>query len=413
VKPLLVTFGLTYGGALASFVHPYTGFLVYVVFGIIKPDSLWSWAVPQGNYSRIVAIGFLLGWLIHGGGGWRLGRGGVVLGCLVGYWLIMVLTSFVAPVPEKAWSQVEAMGKVILPLIAGATLIDSVDKLKQLVWVIVVSQGYLAYEMNLDYFFNPNFDAQEMSHGGLDNNSIAITMVTSVGMAFFLGLHANRAWQRLLALACAGMMVHVVLVTNSRGGMLAMIVTGVSAFALLPKRPAHILLFALAVAGTLATTGENVQKRFMSAFADKEEGSDEGGGRLEFWEGCLKSMGDHPLGVGPGQWPVVAPNYGLPARPAHSNWLQNGAEVGLPGVGCLLGFFLIGMWRLYPLIKDYHPVHDPWSRYLARMVICSLAGFLVAAQFVTVQGVELPYYVGLVGVGVLALNSNPGTGEVS
>lgn len=413
MKPLLFTFGLTYGGALASFIHPFTGFLVYVIFGIIKPDSFWAWAIPEGNYSRIVAVGFLLGWAIHGGGGWRLGRGGMVLGCLLGYWLIMVLTSTIAQVPELAWPQVEMMGKVILPLVAAATLIDSVGKLKQLAWVIVVSQGYLAYEMNLLYFFNPDFIGREMTHGGLDNNGIAITMVTSVGMAFFLGLHATRPWQRLLALACAGMMVHVVLITNSRGGMLALIVTGVSALALLPKKPVHMLLFALAVTGTLATSGENVQKRFMSTFESKEEGSDEGGGRLEFWKGCLKSMLDHPFGVGPEQWPVVAPNYDLPARAAHSNWLQNGAEVGIPGLGCLIGFYLIGVWRLYPLIKDRYPVHDPWFRYLARMVICSLVGFMVAAQFVTVQGVELPYYVGLVGVGVLALNSNSGNGEVS
>lgn len=412
MKPLLFTFGLTYGGGVVSLVRPYTGFLVYVIFGIIKPDSLWFWAVPPGNYSRIVAIGFLLGWAIHGGGDWRFGRSGLILACLTGYWLVMLLTAgLAAQFPDLAWPQVEVMGKVVLPIIAGATLIDSVDKLQQLVWVIVLSQGYLAYEFNMQYFENPNFIGSEMGHGGLDNNGIAITMVTSVGMAFFLGLHATRPWLRILALACAGLMVHVVLITESRGGMLSLIVTGTCALILLPKKPGHMLLLALAVAGTLATSGENVQKRFMSAFASKEEGSDEGGGRLDFWKGCLKSMADTPLGVGPDQWPVTAPNYDLPARPAHSTWFQVGAELGIPGLACLLGFYLLTIGRLYPLIKDRYPVHDPWIRYAARMVMCSVAGFLVASQFVTIHLVELPYYVALVGASTLKIQSAPESGR--
>lgn len=405
MKPLLFTFILTYGGVLASLVRPYTGFLIYVAFGIIKPDSLWFWAVPVGNYSRIVAGGLLLGWAAHGFGDWRFGRGTAALGCLVAYWVIMVLGATIAPVAELAWFPVEPMAKVFLPIVVGATLIDSVDKLKQLVWVIVLSQGYVAYEINLLYFESPNFIPAEWYHGGLDNNGIAITMVTSIGMAFFLGLHAPRWWQRLTAQGCAGMMAHVVLFGGSRGGMLALIVTGVFAFVLLPKRLVYILLYCLAGAGVVATTGEDTQQRFLSTFASKEEGGDEGGKRLEHWKACLDSMSKRPLGVGPCHWRTVAPDYGLPAMEAHSTWLQMGAELGLPGLACLLGFYLITIARLFPLLKDSYRVHDPWLRYLARMVLSSLVGFMVAAQFVTLDAVELPYYIALVGIGVLKVHS--------
>jgi hypothetical protein len=46
-------------------------------------------------------------------------------------------------------------------------------------------------------------------------------------------------------------------------------------------------------------------------------------------------------------------------------------------------------------------------RHLARMVIASLVGFIVSAQFVTVEGVELPYYITMIGGGVLKLASSP------
>jgi putative inorganic carbon (HCO3(-)) transporter len=404
LKALLFTYVLTAGGALGSFVNPFAGFLVYVAFGIIKPDSLWWWSVPPWNYSRAVAIGFLLGWMLHGCGSWRFGRGTLILVCLVGFWVIMVLSAINAPYPDLAWEPVEPMAKVILPIIAGATLIDSIQKLKQLIWVIVLCQGYLAYEFNLIYFYSHSFVPWEWTHGGLDNNGIAITMVTSVGMAFFLGMHAPKTWQRLLALTCAAMMAHVVLFSNSRGGMLSLIITGFFAFLLLPKRLSHLFIFGLAIVGVLATTGEGARERFMSSFISKEEGGDEGGRRLEHWAGCVDTMIKKPLGVGPNHWPVTGPLYGLPeGQAAHSTWLQTGAELGLPGLTCLLGFYVLTIRRLYTYLKDRTPVLDPWFHYTARMTISSLVGFLVAAQFVTIHGVELPYYITLVGIGTIKL----------
>ncbi len=404
MKPLIFTFVLTYGGALASLFNPFIGFLVYVAFGIIKPDSFWFWAIPQGNYSRIVAIGFLLGWIIHGCGNWSLGRGALPLGCLMAYWVVLLLSAITAPVEDLGWLPVEPMAKVILPIIAGATLIDSLDRLKQLAWVIVICQGYLAYEFNLNYLQMPYFLPQEFTHGGLDNNGIAITMVTSIGMAFFLGFHAPKLWQQLLAFGCAALMAHVVLFSNSRGGMLSLIITGVFSFILLPKRPGPMLIFSLGIIGTLAFAGEGVQKRFMSSFESEEKGSDAGGKRSAHWKACIDSMQKSPLGVGPCHWRTVAPSYGLPAMEAHSTWMQIGAELGIPGLASLLGFYILTIARLAPLTKERAHVTDPWLRYLARMVISSLVGFLCAAQFVTVDGVELPYYVALLGIGVLKVN---------
>jgi hypothetical protein len=39
------------------------------------------------------------------------------------------------------------------------------------------------------------------------------------------------------------------------------------------------------------------------------------------------------------------------------------------------------------------------------MVIAALSGFAVAVQFVSAEGLELPYYVVLIGAGVLKLSS--------
>ena len=46
-----------------------------LVFGILKPEDLWHWSVPAGNYSRIIAVALLIGWALTGFGNWSLGRG--------------------------------------------------------------------------------------------------------------------------------------------------------------------------------------------------------------------------------------------------------------------------------------------------------------------------------------------------
>jgi putative inorganic carbon (hco3(-)) transporter len=404
MKPLLFTFGLTYGGALVSLFRPYVGFLIYVCYAIIKPEALWGWAIPQGNYSRIIAIALLVGWALNGRGQWQMRRASPIVFGLIGFWLALLVGAITAPVADLGWSNFESMSKVFLPWLIGLSLIDSGVKLRQLAWVIVISQGYLAYEFNLLYY-EGHFVAWEFYHGGLDNNGIAITMDTAFGLAFFLGMHAQRWWQKAFAFAFAALMAHAVLFSNSRGGMLALIVTGVICFLLIPKKPKHYLIFTLMVLLVFRLAGENVQKRFFTAFLTKEEGGDEGTSRKEHWAACIQSMIEQPFGVGANCWPVTAPKYGLPRMAAHCTWLQMGAELGLQGLFCLLGLFYgMACVRLWPLSRERSKVDDPWFRILPQGIIASVAGFAASAQFVTADGVELPYYVVLVGAGVLKLN---------
>lgn len=406
MKSALFTYALTYGGPVVSLFRPYYGFLIYVCFGIIKPDSLWFWSIPEGNYSRIVAIGFLVGWAVHGLGSWRLGRGAVIILSMIAFWLVQLFGAMTAPVSYLGWERIEPLGKIFLPVVAAATLITSIDDLRKLAWVIVLSMGFLAYEFNLTYY-STDFIPWEFYHGGLDNNGIAITMVTAIGVAFYLGLYSDRWWQRLIAFAAAALMAHVVLFSNSRGGMLALIVTGAFCFVLTPKRPRDYLFLLLGAALVFRLAGAGVQERFMTSFEETgaTDGADRGGKRLEHWKACIDSMMKQPFGVGPNHWPITAPQYGLPVMAGHSTWLQMGAELGWPGVICLFGIYGMCMLRLWPLIRQKTPVSDPWVRHLARMVISGLVGFLASAQFVTVEGVELPYYLALMGAGTLRVTT--------
>ncbi|MFL5244252.1 MAG: O-antigen ligase family protein [Gemmataceae bacterium] len=407
-KGAILVYLLAYGGSAVALFDPFIGVLIYIGFAILRPEAIWGFALGVGNnFSRFIALALLAGWMFRGFGNWQFGRAkGIVIAllCFLGW---MIISAVPAPRQDVAWGMIEPLAKTVLPFIVGMTVITSIKQLKALAWVIALSHGYVAYELNLVYYRDGLNQVQEYGFAGMDNNCVAITMATGAGLAFFLGLQAPRLWQKLLAFASAALMVHVVMLAFSRGGMLALVICGIISFFLIPKRPVHYFYFAVAVAVALRLAGEQVVERFMTTFA--EEGARDGSAqsRIDMWKDCLEIMARFPiLGVGPHHFPIVAPQFGWPpGKEAHSLWLQIGAEVGVPGLAFLLAFYGICCVKLLPLLFRRGRDIDPWYQDTARMVIASLVAFAISAQFVSLVGLEVPYYVVLLGAGTLKLYS--------
>jgi probable O-glycosylation ligase (exosortase A-associated) len=405
MKGLFFTYSLTYGGAVVSVFYPFIGLLIYICFSIIKPPAMWYWSVPIGNYDRIIGVAMLLGWVIKGTGNWRLGRATAVVLCLAAFHFWGIVGWAGSDVPSLAQLYVEQQTKTVLPFLVGITLISSLSHLKQIAWVIALSSGYLAYELN--YFFYCGYNrVQEEGFGGMDNNCVAVAMVTAVGVSMFLGFAERRIWLKALAFLSAVLSAHVVMFAFSRGGMLGLVSLGVVAFLIIPREPKHYLIFALLLILAFRLAGTQVRDRFMSAFVDPEERDLSANTRLEMWGYCIQTMKKSPvLGCGPNHWMIQCERLG--ARPilAHSIWLQCGAELGIPGLALLLAFYGTCVARLWPLTRRKAAVADPWLSNAGRMVIASIAGFAVAGSFVSLVGLELPYYVVLLGAGVLKVAS--------
>ena len=407
-KGAIFVYLMAYGGAAASLFDPFIGLLIYIGFAILRPEAIWGFALGAGNnFSRTVALALLAGWMFRGFGNWQFGRAKGIVVALLCFFGWMAISAVPAPQQDVAWGMIEPLAKTILPFIVGMTVITSIKQLKALAWVITLSHGYVAYELNLTYYRFGFNQVQEEGFGGMDNNCVAITMVTAAGLAFFLGLQAPGWWRKLLAFGSAALMVHVVMLAFSRGGMLALVLCGVISFLLIPKRPVHYFYFALAVAVALRLAGDAVVERFMTSFA--EEGARDGSAqsRIDMWKDCLEIMARFPiLGVGPHHFPIVAPQFGWPpGKEAHTLWLQIGAEIGVPGLLFLMAFYALCVFKMLPILFRRAGEVDPWFQDTARMVIASLVAFAVSAQFVSLVGLEAPYYVALLGAGALKVYS--------
>ena len=407
---LVFTYLMCYGGSAVALVNPYVGLLIYVCFAIIKPGpGVWYWSVPEdGNYSKVLAISLLVGWALRAGGDWRFGKAKPIVLALILYLGWNVASAVPALHQDVAWDWVETQAKIVLVVVVGATLIDSVAKLRQMAWVILLSHGYVAYELNMSYLSGFN-RLHEIGFGGMDNNCMGIALVSCTGLGIFLCLGAARWWQKGLAAASVGCMVHAILFSFSRGAMLGLIIVVGVSFLLIPRRPIH---YAALVGGVVLIglfSGQQVVDRFSSSFAEEGQRDESAESRIQLWGICARVAGENPVvGLGPHHFPVYATSFGLtPNKEAHTTWLQLAAELGVPGIVFLLAFYLVTLSRLWPLTRESVRVPDPFLRDVARMVIASTVGFLFTAQFVTLPGLEAPYYIVLLGIGALRLLSVP------
>lgn len=396
MKGLIFTYALTYGGALVSLFNPFYGLLVYICFAIIKPEQLWHWSVPVGNYSRIVAIALLVGWVIHGLGNWDFGRARWIVYCALGFFFASVLSALAAPDQKAAWEFVESMGKIILPFVVGMTLIRNVSQLKQVAWVMVISQGYLAFNENLTYVQYGLYET---------DNGLAHMMTVGSGVSFFLAIQAKKRWAKLLAFALAGMMAHAVMFHMSRGGMLGLVVVGLLGFWLIPKRPRYVALMLVGIGAGFFLAGPSVREEFSSSFSGAEERDESAQSRFDLWRDMwTASAGHRLLGIGPNHWPLVAHNFGWPkGKEGHGLWVQMPSEIGVPGGLLYFMLFFSTICLMWPLARGKVVHADEDLKIFAWMVIPALGGFIVEAQFGSFEGLELPYYVVMLGAATLTV----------
>jgi probable O-glycosylation ligase (exosortase A-associated) len=408
MKGLIFTYAMTYGGALVSLFNPYVGLLIYVCFAIVRPHHMWHWSVPEGNYSKIVAIALLIGWALRGFGDWKLGRAWPTTLALIGFLAWTVVSAATrATNQQAAWDFVDLLAKIVLPFVVGVTTVNSLARVKTLAWVIMLSEAYVALEFNLTYLGGYNRLWLE-GFGGMDNNCNGIALDTCLGLAFILALNADKWWQKLLALASAALMAHAVLFSFSRGGMLGALVCGVVIFFLIPKRPIHYLAAVGVVLLALRFAGPEVVERFSTVFASQEDRDASAESRVVLWRACIDSTIHNPLGVGPSNWGEEVVRYGFKrGKLAHTLWLQVGAELGVPGLFLLVIFYGSCVARLFPWVRARASVPDPAYCYLSQAVIAALIGFAVSAQFVSLDLLEHPYYVAMVGACLLKLGSVP------
>jgi O-antigen ligase len=355
----------------------------------------------MSGLSYAVGVATLAGWALNGFGSWRLGRAQSIVAALLLYGAWFALSTATAISPSVAWGFFIELLKYALPVLVGITMLETERARRGMLWTIVLAMGYVGFEMNLEYVRGINIAGE--GYGGMDNNCFAAALVTVLGPAVALTI-TSRSWvPRIAAAASALLILHTLLLTFSRGGFVGFVAVAVTAFVMMPKRPRYLVPLLAVLLVTIRFTGPELASRYSTIFAAPEERDGSAESRLDLWIDCLRVVQDYPLlGVGPGNWRVIASQYGWSeGKSAHSVWMETAAEMGLPGALLLLAFFGLPVIRLWPIARQRLTDSNRDETAMAAGVILAVVGFGVAGQFVSVPGLEVPYYLVMVAAAML------------
>lgn len=376
--PLLLLGAAAVGiGVLALFFsRPEWAIAVLVALVFLRLASLWGAEnlAPAGLALLIGSVGYLS----------RLGQGRTDVlapfAAVAGFYLALSAASALWATDQAvALSTVQDLAFQVAFALGVIAMVTSMRQLRWAVWAIIgcgAVLGLVALFQYLtgNYGFNPlglgraNVaqivgEANDFRAGGpvADGNFFGQIMVVVLALALERAVGSVGRLARLAAMAAVAITAFTILITYSRGAMLASIVVGLLAFRRSKHRGRTVIIGVAAVLVLLLAAPANYSARFLElpAAIGIGSGAETSGidpaiaGRSSSWAVAGRMFSDHPLfGAGIGNYEVNYLDYsarlGLDARgesrAAHSLPLQVLAEQGVVGLlafgGVIIGAFV-------------------------------------------------------------------------
>lgn len=395
MKQLLLLVAMTVAGGIAAPYHPFWGLLLYYALAVLRPQHLWAWALPvEWRWSLFAAVIIFVSVLlnIH-----RLifkGRLTAITLLMMAYGLTLLISCLMADNPMLAahWGQEHA--KIIIIAIIATLCLDQLWQLRILTVMILLMVGYIAWEVNYMYLFKSRLDVFHYGYGGLDNNGAGLLMAMGAPLAYTFGVAAEKPWQRMAAWGVALVILHAVMMTYSRGAMLATLVGTIWLFIQHRHRKQTIVIAVAACLAVSVLAGKEIRERFLSTRQYQEDRS--AMSRMESWKAAWTMAWERPLtGHGIRNANLYSANYGADrqGRTIHSVYLQIAADSGIPSMllySGMMGLALASFGRCRRMCSrarsDCQDIGPPQSQQLAILkqyehIALGLQGSLIIFAF--------------------------------
>lgn len=314
-----------------------------------------------------------------------------------------------SPVPDRSMARFLDDVKDAAIAIIIVSLMQTPSAFRRVIWVII-SSGIFLCTLSVYQYFTGTYDnnywgfALSLSHqiiGAIDDfratgplgdpNFFAQIVVVFVPIALERFMHEEKTLYRFLAFWCLVTSAITVIITYSRGGLLAMLIGVLIYLFYYPPKRAQVAVILFGFAALYNFLPQNYMDRLMTLtffFQDRgtsrlEERSLQG--RLSENLAALEMVKDKPIfGVGLNSYKYLFPTYsknlGLALvageREAHNTYLEVLAETGI--VGFLIFTLVLGSC-VYMIIKAREVFVEKKLHDYASMSIGYLGGF--AAYF--------------------------------
>jgi O-antigen ligase len=296
--------------------------------------------------------------------------------------------------PTTGDDAMRSLFSFVVFLVAVLGLVKDAADLRRVFWACLISMAWSSTYMFKEYFTLRHVFSGFRPRGSFgDSNYFCIASTIAIPMGIAL-VQTCRGWRRWLAAALVGAVVGGVMVAQSRGGVLGLLVVGLLLVlsSARPVRSGILLVACLGVAAPLmpANFWERMKKTEIKE--DTKVAGDDLSNRRRIElprSGVLMWQENRILGVGPGNykensavynpilWELNGPGI------AHNTFVEILAEHGLWGVGCFLGIFLLTVRTCNRAIRLHADLPDLVAS--ARALKIGLYGFASSAVFLSAQ----------------------------
>jgi probable O-glycosylation ligase (exosortase A-associated) len=429
MKQLLLIIVLTMiGTAGAVTVGPFCGIFVYYLFAVLRPQYIWDWALEPygaltfrwsfyvGIMTILAATAYKVGFLSpptqkkegqDGAGLSPVGRGDAGPTLSASHLWVLAFGVWVGVSYLNARNQQAAYDwsieylKIFVMFVTSALLIRTVREVWILFIMAAAAVGYIGYEINAQYLEYHRIVVYFTGYGGLDNNGAGLLLAMGVPLCLFVWEGVERWWRWLFA-GLIPVLIHAVLLSFSRGAMVALLAASpLFFFRSRHKRYLFVGGFVLILMMLPRMAGPEIRARFFSIQEYEKDKSVQG--RFNSWQVAWEMAKDYPItGIGVRNASEYAREYSAEAegRTIHSQYLQILADNGFVGLGLYLGS-LLAVWlrvrRARQATKTWNSPEERTVHAIACGVECAMAVFCVGASFLSLELFELPYLLLLLG----------------
>ena len=277
---------------------------------------------------------------------------GLLLGwCALGY----LYTDF----PAVVWENVVVLAKLCLIMLVAVNALRSPAQVRFFMIFFLACYALFPVRGTMVNYFVAHytiFGRALWNYMYSNPNDLAALTLLPLSTAAALLATERTGWIRLGAIAGIAVLPVLILMTQSRGGFIALCVFAAFALRGQRRRLRTPLIVAGLALGVIAVAPSGVWKRVegLSHVAENLDQVDPEGSakqRFQVWQMAVSIVGDHPwTGVGWGAYPMAHAQYAplsgadgprqLGQRDTHSTYLNVLAETGYPG----LVLFLTLLW---------------------------------------------------------------------
>jgi len=393
---------LIFGTLPFIFKRPHIGILVWTWIGFMNPHRLtWSWAYEM-PFAMIVALVTLVA-LLNSREPKKIPWTRETIFLLI-FLVWLFVTTIYSLYPSLAWLHLNQIWKILLMIYVTMILMQSKERLNQLIWVIALSIGFYGVKGGIFTIVHGGVYHVRGPEGSFigGDNEMGLALIMTIPLLRYLQLTARNVWLRgalhvamvLSAIATVG--------SQSRGALVGLVAMGTFLWLKSRNKIFTAILGIIAICVVLLVMPQQWYDR-MSTIKTYEADSS-AMGRINAWKMAFNMAKDRPLGGGFDSFheytfALYAPNP-EDVHDSHSIYFEVLGEHGFVGLAI---FLMLGLmtWRTASwVIRRARRDRDKrWVADLAAMVQVSLVGYATAGAFLGLAYFD--YYYTLIAVVVL------------